>query len=268
MKVEHDEVVASLHARYSPHMVSLRLFALARGLALALLLAFVPWRASAQTPGPEGEPTMDDISSARTLFAEGATAAEEGRWSDALSAFRESYRLSGIAAALYNTATTYRSLGRYRLARDTFDQLLEEHHDLSEEMSSSARGLREEVAARVAVLELAGLPEETVEIRLDGRARPDDGERPQSLDVDEGEHRLQVEQSGYVPFEWTGSVSGGDRQRIDVQLEERPSSGPNVLRIVLITTAVVAVVAGGVALGFVLREEELQPESNNVVRLP
>ncbi|MEM7608265.1 MAG: hypothetical protein AAF411_23165 [Myxococcota bacterium] len=238
--------------------------------ALALT-TLSPWAASvhAQTvvEGPEGDPSMDDVAEARERFTVGQEAAGEGRWSDALRAFRRSYELSGIAAALYNTATTYRSIGRYRLARDTFVQLLRDHADGDSAMLESARSLRDEVAARVAVLSLHGLPEsEPVSVRLDDRSRDDTGDRPLSLDVDEGEHTVTVDREGYLPFEWQGAVAGGDERRIDAEFVERPRQR-NVGRIILFVSIGVAVVAGGVITALLLRDTGLSPETNRVFDL-
>ncbi len=227
--------------------------------------------ASAQrvvVPGPEGG-TTGDIGRARDQFANGTTAAEEGRWVDALGAFRESYRLSGIAAALYNAATTYRSLGRYLDSRDTFDQLLREHPDLGEEMADDARRLRAEVGARVASLEVEGLPEpgDDLRLRLDGSAVTDAGDRPLILEIDPGQRAFGVDRDRHEPFLWEGNVADGARERIMVELIALPESGPRTGRIVLFLALGAVLIAGGITAALLLREEGLQPESTNVLEL-
>lgn len=235
----------------------------------ALVMALVSASgASAQFEGPSGDPSRDDLGRARELFMQGTEHAETGRWADALGAFTEAYRLSGIAAALYNAATTLRSIGRYRDARDAFDQLLEEHPDLGDDMAQSARELRDEVGARVATLTVDDLPQDPgLRLRLDGTLQPDTGARPLDLEADGGRHSLRVELEGFEPFLWEGSVEDGGRVRIPVALVELPDEGPNVARIVILVSLAVLVVAGGVTLGLLLRDDGLQPESMNVVRL-
>lgn len=221
-------------------------------------------------PGPDSEPDRDALSTARDLFLRGTTDAQAERWADALNAFSEAYRISGIAAALYNAATTLRSIGRYVDARDAFDQLLRDHPDLSEDMAASARELRQELVARVAILEVRDLPEETTTVRLDGALRDDDGSRPLEVEVDAGRHALQIELPQFEPFLWEGNVRDGERREIRVVLDPLPivePSGPNIGKIILWTVVGVLVVGGALTLGLLLREEGLNPESDSVVRL-
>ena len=221
-------------------------------------------------PGPTSEPDRDALTEARDLFVRGTADAQAERWADALTAFSEAYRISGIAAALYNAATTLRSIGRYVDARDAFDQLLREHPDLSEDMSASARDLRQELVARVAILELRDLPEVTATLRLDGALRDDDGSRPLEVEVDAGSHALQIEVPEFLPFLWEGNVRDGERREIRVVLDPVPvvePAGPSVVKIVLWTVVGLLVVGGGITLGLLLREDGLNPESSSVVRL-
>ncbi len=243
-------------------------------LTLGVVLCAYQPRAEAQsdTPpfeGPVGEASREGLSQARDLFVQGTNDAEAGRWADALHAFAEAYRLSGIAAALYNAATTLRSIGRYRHARDAFDQLLESHPDLADEMRESARSLRREVARRVAILTVDDLPEDPeLRLRLDGTPRPDTGARPLDLETDGGQHSLRVEREGFEPFLWEGRINDGDRVRVPAVFVELPElEGSNVGRIIIFIAVGLALVAGGVTLGLLLREEGLSPNSMNVVEL-
>jgi len=244
-------------------------------LLASLFCASAASLAEAQQPyrlaGPEGQPTEADIQRARDLFVSGTEDADLGRWADALGKFAEAYRLSGIGAALYNAATTLRSLGRYREARDAFDQLLEQHaDDLDDEMRLSARELRVEVAGRVARLDVLDLPEAPdLRLRLDGARLTDDGSRPLSLETDPGRHALRVELPQHEPYLWEGSLGDGERQVVRVVLTEiEVETGATVRNAVLGTLAAALVVAGAiVAVVLLTGDEGLQPESDNVVRL-
>lgn len=221
-------------------------------------------------PGPTADPDRDALTQARDLFVRGSEDAQAERWADALNAFAEAYRISGIAAALFNAATTLRSVGRYVDARDAFDQLLRDHPDLSEDMRASAEELRRELVGRVAILEVRDLPQVTASVRLDGTLREDDGSRPLEVEVDGGRHALQIEVPEFLPFLWEGNVRDGERREIRVVLDPVPEvepSGPNIGKIILWTVVGVLVVGAGVTLGLLLREEGLNPESDSVVRL-
>ena len=243
-------------------------------MVVAMVALQAPSFASAQEgrtvfPGPTADPDRDALAQARDLFLRGTTDAQAERWADALNAFSEAYRISGIAAALFNAATTLRSIGRYVDARDAFDQLLRDHPDLSEEMAASARDLRQELVGRVAILEVRDLPPDTATVRLDGTLREDDGARPLEVEVDAGRHALQIELPEFQPFLWEGAVRDGERREIRVVLEALPVIEPesNVLKIVLWTVVGALVIGGAVTLGLVLREDGLSPESDSVVRL-
>jgi len=224
-------------------------------------------------PPPLGEPNADALSTARERFAEGTAAAEEGRWSDALSAFRQAYELSGISAALYNVGTTYRSLGRYVDARDTFAQLLREHPELSDDMQGTVAGLRDEVAARVAAIELRGVPlEGELNLRFDGRRTDIPAARPVRLETQGGSHAVRLTQPDHEPFLWEGSVAEGDTRVVEVELvpiivEASPEGMSTLGKAILITVIGLVVVGAAVGVGLALRSDGLQPESEFTVEL-
>lgn len=226
-------------------------------------------------PAPDGEPSPEDLSTARAQFAAGTEAAEHGRWSDALGAFREAYELSGISAALYNVGTTYRSLGQHVLARDTFEQLLREHPELSDDMKSTVRELRDEVAARVAALELRGVPADgSFDLRLDGRRAELAAERPIRLEVEGGRHTVRLSEPRYEPFVWEGAIAEGDTRVVDVEfvaipeVTEAPSGMSTLGKVILISVIGLVVVGAAVTTGVLLAGDGgLQPESGLVVEL-
>jgi hypothetical protein len=247
------------------------------GLSIFLSLTALAASASAQrvvVPAPLAEPSPDDLSTARERFAAGTQAAESGRWSDALDAFRQAYELSGISAALYNVGTTYRSLGSYVDARDTFAQLLREHPELSDDMTASVTELRDEVAARVAALELRGVPlEGELNLRFDGRQTEVPGERPVRLETEGGRHTVRLTQPRHQPFLWEGSVAEGDTAVVQVELipvesDAAPSEGMSTAgKAILITVIGLVVVGAAVTTAVLLAEDGLSPESGLVVRL-
>lgn len=246
-------------------------------LSICLTLGALTSSAAAQrvvVPAPLGEPGADDLAAAREQFGIGTEAAESGRWSDALSAFRQAYELSGISAALYNVGTTYRSLGRYVDARDTFVQLLREHPELSDDMKTTVTELRDEVAARVAALELRGVPlEGELNLRFDGQQTELPAERPVRLETEGGRHTVRLTQPEHEPFLWEGSVAEGDTRVVEVELipvtaDATPAQGMSTVgKVILISVLGLVVVGAAVTTGLLLAEDGLQPESGLVVEL-
>ncbi|MCB9765650.1 MAG: hypothetical protein H6739_38105 [Alphaproteobacteria bacterium] len=85
-------------------------------LTLALLIcAATPEVALAQAPD---DPTPEQIARAKELFENGRTLYDEGRYEDAIVAWKESYKLSGQPVLLFNIANAYERMGEYDKAID------------------------------------------------------------------------------------------------------------------------------------------------------
>jgi hypothetical protein len=189
-------------------------------IAIAITIsAAAPAIACAQRAEAAAQRATSDVERARSLYAEGLAAIDDGRWADALGAFRTSYELSGAAPALFNVALVLRGLGRMREARDTLDRLRTALADADASIAQVAAAMRAEAAARVAVLEVDGLPEPGVgRVLFDGTPLEDAGERPHTLEIDPGAHALSVVVPGFEPFAWQGTIGDGARERIEVRL--------------------------------------------------
>lgn len=76
----------------------------------------------APSPHPSPPPTPDeDQAQARLLFENGERLYDEGRYEQAIVAFREAYDLSRRPALLYNMANAYERLGRLEEAVDALN---------------------------------------------------------------------------------------------------------------------------------------------------
>lgn len=98
-------------------MRGISLFA-AVAVAAATLAVAPPSRAE-----PRGEKAATD-QRAKDLFAKGDTAYAEGRYEEALSAFQESYDLSGRPQLLFNISNAAERLGRIQEAADALEKYL------------------------------------------------------------------------------------------------------------------------------------------------
>jgi len=210
---------------------------------------------------------------ARALFAEGSNAIAESRWADAVEAFREVDALTASPVALFNLAFAYRALGRYREARDAFDEVIASAATDAETRADAAR-LRAEVAPRLAMLELRGLPSSDAEVSLDAFRVDDSGTRPLAVEADPGPHALIVRQPGHTPFEWRGELRAAERTVVDVVLAvqevrvervvvEDRAEGASVFEDPILWAVVGAVLVGsglGVGLWAVDDAAQLRPE--------
>jgi hypothetical protein len=201
-----------------------RAFTLAFGIAITALSS----PAMAQGASTAEEPSDEEMARARDLFATGLSHIEDARWADALEVFRECYELTANPVALYNVALSLRALGRNVEARDVFEILDSRHAgELPADLHPAAEQMRDEVQARIAILELVGLSADAqpLIIRVDGRERDVRGP-PFEVAVDEGHRRLLVESEAEGRYAWEGSVEPGQRLALDVELEEESSGIP------------------------------------------
>lgn len=241
--------------------------------ALALVaLCCAPAAAQSRWTPPESPPTEDALVDARESFGRGLVAVEGGRWHDALREFERSYALSGVGASLYNVATALRALGRHLEAREALQLLLERHPEIDDRIRGNAEAMLREVSARVAVLEVLGVPPTVTLLLFDGRHVGDD-RRPVRIETDEGHHHLTVQVPRAPPFTWEGSLAPGERRRIEATFDSRdasaaPDAGEAGSPLPYIVIAVGAVALAGIVVGFVLWPRDgPQPMSEQVIRL-
>ncbi len=210
---------------------------------------------------------QDDTAAARAAFARGQEAAAEERWSDALAGFQEAYMMSGVPVALYNQGMVLRALGRFRESRDAFDLLLREHPDFAS--AEEARATRDEVAARVAVMELVGLdPDAEYTIRLDGREVEAEPASEVEVEADPGEHTVEAEREGYVPFLAERRLRDGERIVVEVAMEEADTGRPIAQSPAFWIITVLVVGGAAAATGIILQNNaQAQPESGNVLNV-
>lgn len=223
----------------------------------SLCLLVVPALAHAQDEAP----TCTTASTPTERFACAAFAAQEGLWQDALTQFQVLYEETHAPSALYNVAIAFQSLGRHRDARDAFDRLMRQHSaELDEETRAEAARQYGTEAARVARVELSGVPREDqgVRVRLDGRSVGIGDDEPLVLEADPGPHGVSVTQTGHEEFAWEGTLGDGQTLALAVLLPVLPAQPHEIYEdagfwvgMVLIAGAI----AGGAVLGWWLQED-------------
>ena len=190
---------------------------MSRLLPLLCLAWLVPAGAAAQLPVPPPNPSAVDVDAAREEFVRGMEHAQQSRWRPALERFLASYGLSGSPAALYNVASTLRSLDRPRAALEAVERLLEDP-TLDSGSRGRAEELRDEVQVLVATLIVRGLPSGQATVMADGTARTPTHDRPLEIRLDPGLRVVTVEVPPRARFEWTDEISPGARVEVDANL--------------------------------------------------
>lgn len=241
-------------------------------LALLLTLAVAGF-AAAQTPEPKPSlsPQGTDVELAKAHFRTGEIYYQRQRYPDAAREFEEAYRLSNRAELLYNMGKSYdgasdptRALHAYR----RFISALPTSPD------------RAEVDARIVALQQAvGSLEITASV--DGASVTLDGEKlgatpllPAIVDVNPGQHRLEISAEGFQTYRHAVDVTKGQRLGLRAELKslvkvvrvevEKPQK-PVYKRWYFWTAMVgVLVVAGGVT-GGVLATQRKGPEEGLVL---
>jgi tetratricopeptide (TPR) repeat protein len=81
--------------------------------ALGWLVASAPAFAGDPPPPPAGTPSEADMNRAKELFDNGQILYDEGRYDDAITAWEQAYRLSGLSDLLFNISGAYERIGKF-----------------------------------------------------------------------------------------------------------------------------------------------------------
>lgn len=92
-----------------------------RSVPLALVCLLIASPALAQD-GPPAAPSEADVARAKELFDNGQILYDEGNYEQAITAWEQSYKLSGYPDLLYNISGAYERLGNYKQALAVLDQ--------------------------------------------------------------------------------------------------------------------------------------------------
>ncbi|TKD06325.1 tetratricopeptide repeat protein [Polyangium fumosum] len=180
-----------------------------RWLAVAPVVACLLVAPIALGAGP-AKPTPEQRQ-ARALFDQGLALSDEGKWTEALEAFRKSDDISPSTSVRFNIAASLRALGRYVEARDTLDAAVTDAEirkvPIKPSLKTEIDKLREEVSGKIIRIELQTSPANAdvtvdgmpIKLATDGRA-----------EIDPGKHVFVIGAKGHDTTTVTKTVSQGD----------------------------------------------------------
>lgn len=173
---------------------------------LALCL-FLPGLASGQASDPSRD------ASARALFEEGLTLAEQGTWELAEDRFRRAYTLRASPVIAYNLASALVERGKLIEASELLRKV--EHDDkVDPTMKTSARTLQADLTPRIGRLTVQVRDKQpTDEIQLDDAALVD-AQLGVEIPIDPGSHRIALQRAGEQLDEQRIEVANGQSAQV------------------------------------------------------
>jgi hypothetical protein len=222
-------------------------------LTLALAAPLVPGAALAGPPASKPAPPTAEQKEAAKLFDQGVTLSDEGKWSEALEAFRKSDALRPSLSARFNLAATMRALGRYVEAKRTLEKILADgptwDPPIKPALKADVEKLLGEVRPNVVSLKVKVTPA-SAEVSVDGLPleRASDG----ASELDPGRHVFVVTAPEHETTTVTKTLAASDRElslsapKKQVVVVQKQASGGITTKWWFWTTAGV-VVAGAAA---------------------
>jgi hypothetical protein len=251
-----------------------------RVVAFATLLALLLF-ATLALAQPKGGA---EAKQAKALFEEGISLSDNGKWPEALEAFRKSDALVPSASVKFNIGATLRALGRYVEAKNTLEAILK---DADSPKSTVKPALKEEVKKVLAdvydkvVMITVKLDPKDADLQIDGAdAAPlPDGR----FEMDPGRHVFVVSAKGHETTTISRTLTADDTE---ITLKAPASATPKVVekRVEVkvaedtpfykrfwFWTAAGAVVAGGVVVAVILTRPDARepagPPTSSVDRV-
>jgi hypothetical protein len=198
-------------------------------LSAVLVVSLAPMfesRASAGDTGQDVSVALKKLDAGRRLF-------DQGKFTEALTAFQESYSLYPSPNSRLYLARTYRALGKiasayttYRLtAREAQDRLTasgEKRYIATRDAASSEAGELEPKVPRLTIVVPAGTPDDFV-IKRDGTDVPK-AAWGVAVETDPGSVVVDAAGSRVVPFKQTVTLAEGAQVRVEVTVARVPTA--------------------------------------------
>ncbi len=249
---------------------------------IAMLVASVAAaQSSASVPAPRAQ-TSDQGVEYRQLIEEALVEFAASRWHEARSLFELAHRLRASARTLRGLGLTSFEQGQYVRAAGELRAALE-HHDnpLTEKQRAEVQGALAKAKRFIGVVQVEIVPADA-ELFVDGVPSSS-----RTLELDIGEHALQVRANDHDPARQSVNVEGGGRYAVRFELTpQRPSrpqlglsqappdrhaptqaSGPTALQWTALCASGAVAVGGGVLLGLAAaakHEVEAAPDGTDL----
>ncbi len=210
---------------------------------LAASLAASPGVADAGSRRPAREEDAT-TSQAREAFLAGTAAVKAGQWSEALAHFERASSLKSAPIVTFNIGYCRRALGRYVLARSSFQKVLQDTTGLPDAQVEETRTLLAEID-RFLVRVTIHLEPPTARIAIDGRplvafdssepnvlvagvAPAGEGKPPPAATfevvIDPGVHLIQASRPGHADVLLNETFAPGARKDIPLKLDALPAT--------------------------------------------
>jgi len=158
-----------------------------------------------------GKPTPEQRE-ARALFDQGLALSDEGRWAEALEAFRKSDALVPSISVRFNIAASQRALGKYVDARATIDKAVSDAEvqktPIKPGLKAEMDKLRGEVDEKIVRIELKTSPA-SADVSVDGG--PVHTTPEGSVELDPGRHVFVIRAEGYDTTTVTKTLGSEDK---------------------------------------------------------
>lgn len=220
----------------------------ARALILAVIAAaFVatPALPATKQAKPSRSAEQDEQTKrAREAFAAGTAAARAGQWSEALTHFEQADAIKPAPAVTFNIGVCQRALGRYVLARRSFERVLQDSEGLPKVQIEETQAYVEEIdrllgrvritlepaSARIAIdgRPLVPVSEEQPDVLVAGVAAAGQGKAPPKsvfeVIIDPGVHLIHASRPGHADVLLNKTFAPGTREELPLKLDELPAT--------------------------------------------
>ena len=218
-----------------------------RAVALSVLGLMLIWpHDSAAKPAKKDESSkLDDVTAqARDEFLKGIAAVKASQWSEALQFFEKANAIKPSPVAVFNIGYCQRALGRYVLAKASFERALEQADQMPQAQAEEARTYVAELDKQLARVKIV-LDPPTTRLAIDGRplvplkqgdpkllvagvAPAGEGTTPPQpsfeVIIDPGAHLFTASFPGHANVLLNKSIAAESREEIPIKLSELPAS--------------------------------------------
>jgi hypothetical protein len=227
---------------------------------LALALVVAPGSAEAQSrPAPAPSATPAELARAKELRSKGHQNFDEQRYAEALALYKESYRLSGDPALLYNIGRAHQLLNEAPEALGVFETFLAA---ASPELKAKVQGLDETVAEARKKVATVTLTSNVTGARVLVRKK-EIGKTPlRGVRLLAGEADIEILSDLHEPLTRTITLQGGESATLELNLT--PKKNTDGLLVVRSPVPGARVLVDGRLLGGAPAEVLLDPGEHRV----